>query len=73
LAAQYRLNLTACAGDAGLPSASFRVWFVFMVLLGGAIRSGYSHITDTMSELVVPGLPKSYFHDHHWWDLWSFL
>ena len=33
-------------------------WFVFMTILGGAIRPGYSHITDTVSELFAPGSPN---------------
>jgi Protein of unknown function (DUF998) len=34
------------------------VWFVFMTILGGAMRPGYSHITDTVSELFAPGSPN---------------
>jgi hypothetical membrane protein len=32
--------------------------FVFMTLLGGALRPGYSHISDTISELFSPGSPN---------------
>jgi hypothetical protein len=32
--------------------------FVFMAILGGAIRPGYSHIADTVSELFSPGSPN---------------
>jgi hypothetical protein len=32
--------------------------FVFLAILGGAIRPGYSHITDTVSELFSPGSPN---------------
>ena len=38
-------------------------WFVLMTILGGAIRPGYSHITDTMSELFAPGSPNKSFLD----------
>jgi hypothetical protein len=31
------------------------IWFIFTALLGGALRPGYSHITDTVSELFSPG------------------
>jgi hypothetical membrane protein len=34
------------------------VLFVFMTILGGAIRPGYSHISDTVSELFSPGSPN---------------
>ena len=34
------------------------VLFVFMTILGGAIRPGYSHISDTVSELFSPGAPN---------------
>jgi hypothetical membrane protein len=34
------------------------VLFVFMTILGGAIRPGYSHISDTVSELLSPGAPN---------------
>ncbi len=39
------------------------LWFVFMTLLGGAIRPGYNHITDTVSELFAPGSPNKPFLD----------
>jgi uncharacterized membrane protein YedE/YeeE len=32
--------------------------FVFTAILGGALRPGYSHITDTVSELFSPGSPN---------------
>jgi hypothetical membrane protein len=32
--------------------------FVFMTILGGAIRPGYSHLSDTISELFSPGSPN---------------
>jgi hypothetical membrane protein len=35
------------------------VLFVFMTILGGAIRPGYSHIKDTVSELFSPGAPNT--------------
>ena len=31
---------------------------VFTVILGGALRPGYSHVSDTMSELFSPGSPN---------------
>ena len=34
------------------------VLFVAMTILGGAIRPGYSHISDTVSELFSPGSPN---------------
>jgi hypothetical protein len=34
------------------------VLFVCMTILGGAIRPGYSHISETMSELFSPGSPN---------------
>ena len=34
------------------------VLFVFMTILGGVIRPGYSHISDTVSELFSPGAPN---------------
>ena len=34
------------------------VLFVFMTILGSAIRPGYSHISDTVSELFAPGAPN---------------
>ncbi len=32
--------------------------FVFMTVLGGAMRPGYSHAADTVSELLSPGSPN---------------
>lgn len=32
--------------------------FVLMVIVGGALRPGYSHISDTVSELFSPGAPN---------------
>jgi hypothetical protein len=32
--------------------------FIVMTILGGAIRPGYSHISDTVSELFSPGSPN---------------
>lgn len=32
--------------------------FVFITILGGALRPGYSHISDTVSELFSPGSPN---------------
>jgi hypothetical membrane protein len=37
--------------------------FVFTTVLGGAIRPGYNHITDTISELFAPGSPNKSFLD----------
>jgi hypothetical protein len=34
-----------------------------VTILGGAIRPGYSHITDTVSELFAPGSPNKSFLD----------
>jgi hypothetical membrane protein len=34
------------------------VWFVFMTILGDAIRPGYSHLSHTVSELFAPGSPN---------------
>ena len=34
------------------------VLFVFTAILGGALRPGYSHISDTVSELFSPGSPN---------------
>jgi hypothetical protein len=33
---------------------------VFTAILGGALRPGYSHITDTVSELFSPGSPNKF-------------
>ena len=32
--------------------------YVFMYILGGALRPGYSHISDSVSELLSPGAPN---------------
>jgi hypothetical protein len=32
--------------------------YIFMTILGGALRPGYSHISDTVSELFAPGSPN---------------
>lgn len=32
--------------------------FTFMTILGGALRPGYSHVADTVSELMSPGSPN---------------
>lgn len=34
------------------------VLFVFVAILGGALRPGYSHVSDTVSELFSPGSPN---------------
>lgn len=34
--------------------------FVFMTILGGAMRPGYSHIADSVSELMSPGSPNRF-------------
>jgi hypothetical protein len=34
------------------------VLFIFTALLGGALRPGYSHVADTVSELFSPGSPN---------------
>ncbi|MGD8814771.1 MAG: DUF998 domain-containing protein, partial [Anaerolineales bacterium] len=34
------------------------VLFVLMTILGGALRPGYSHISETISELFSPGSPN---------------
>jgi hypothetical protein len=34
------------------------VLFAFVVVLGGALRPGYSHLSDTISELFSPGSPN---------------
>ncbi len=39
------------------------VWFVFMSVLGGVMRPGYSHFEDTVSELFAPGSPNKPFLD----------
>lgn len=37
--------------------------FVFTAILGGAIRPGYSHISETVSELFSPGSPNKFLLD----------
>ncbi len=39
------------------------VWFVFMSILGGVMRPGYSHLKYTVSELFAPGSPNNPFLD----------
>jgi hypothetical membrane protein len=39
------------------------VLFVFVTVLGGALRPGYSHVSDTISELFSPGSPNKGFLD----------
>ena len=34
------------------------ITYIFMYLLGGALRSGYNHISDSVSELLSPGAPN---------------
>jgi len=34
--------------------------FVFTAILGGALRPGYSHVTNTISELFSPGSPNRF-------------
>ena len=36
----------------------FPVMYIIMTILGGALRPGYSHISDTVSELFAPGAPN---------------
>jgi hypothetical protein len=36
----------------------FPVAYIIMTVLGGALRPGYSHISDTVSELLSPGAPN---------------
>jgi hypothetical protein len=37
------------------------ILFVFTAILGGVLRPGYSHITNTVSELFSPGSPNRLF------------
>lgn len=37
------------------------ILFVFTAILGGALRPGYSHVTETISELFSPGSPNRLF------------
>lgn len=39
------------------------VLFVFLTILGAALRPGYSHISDTVSELFSPGAPNKFLLD----------
>jgi hypothetical protein len=34
------------------------VLFIFLTIIGGALRPGYSHVSDTISELFSPGSPN---------------
>ena len=34
------------------------VMYIFMYVLGGALRPGYNHISDSVSELLSPGAPN---------------
>jgi len=34
------------------------VLFIVLTVLGGALRPGYSHVSDTISELFAPGAPN---------------
>ncbi len=34
------------------------VTYIFMYILGGVLRLGYSHIADSVSELLTPGAPN---------------
>ena len=36
----------------------FPIVYIIMTILGGALRPGYSHIADTVSELLSPGAPN---------------
>ena len=36
----------------------FPVVYIIMTILGGALRPGYNHISDTVSELLSPGAPN---------------
>ena len=36
----------------------FPIIYILMTILGGALRPGYSHIADTVSELLSPGAPN---------------
>jgi hypothetical membrane protein len=38
-------------------------WFVLATVVGGALRPGYNHITNTISELFAPGSPNKPFLD----------
>ena len=32
--------------------------YIVMTIVGGALRPGYSHLSDTVSELLSPGSPN---------------
>jgi hypothetical membrane protein len=34
------------------------LWFILVTILGGAMRPGYSHLSETISELFSPGSPN---------------
>jgi hypothetical protein len=34
------------------------ILFIFMTIIGGSLRPGYSHVSDTISELFSPGSPN---------------
>lgn len=34
------------------------ILFILIAILGGAVRPGYSHMSDTVSELFSPGSPN---------------
>lgn len=34
------------------------ITYIFMYLLGGALRPGYNHVVDSVSELLSPGAPN---------------
>ena len=36
----------------------FPIIYIVMTILGGALRPGYSHLADTVSELLSPGAPN---------------
>ena len=37
--------------------------YIFMYVIGGALRPGYSHLSDSVSELLSPGAPNKLFLD----------
>lgn len=34
------------------------LWFIAMTIFGGALRPGYSYVSNTISELFSPGSPN---------------
>ena len=46
-----RIILLACG-------MAIPVMYIFMYILGGALRPGYNHISDSVSELLSPGAPN---------------